>query len=159
MVFKRCDVVKKIVKIIQIFGSYEGEDKMMLHLLPKKGKYLDIGCNTPIKGSNTLLLYMKGWDGICIDIRKIRRFKWLRPRDKVLVKEVIDISEYKDYDLLDLDVDGIEIHILKTMTFYPEFILVECHLPMQNEIPSYLESLGYEMIGMTKMNKFFRRGV
>lgn len=31
------------------------------------GNYLDIGCNEPVSGSNTYLLYEKGWGGIGVD--------------------------------------------------------------------------------------------
>ena len=94
---------KKLVKTILLLGSCEGEDRMLLQRLPAKGKYLDIGCSTPIKYNNTYLLYLNGWSGICVDVRKIRRFKWIRPRDKFVQATVTDISEYKDYDLLDID--------------------------------------------------------
>ena len=140
---------------MMLSGSAEGEDRMMLAQLPEKGTYLDIGCSTPIKGSNTWLLYLNGWKGTCIDIRKIRRFKWVRPRDKFIQEIVTDISEYKDYDLLDIDVDGIDLEILKTMTYYPKWILAECELKTQLGIPEYLESLGYELKGMTSRNKFY----
>jgi len=136
--------LKRIIKVALLFGSAEGEDRMMLSQLPEKGTYLDIGCSTPIKASNTWLLYLNGWSGTCIDIRKIRRFKWIRPRDKFIQKTIMDISEYKDYDLLDIDVDGIDLEILKTMTFYPRWILAECNLKTQLGIPDFLESLGYE---------------
>ena len=149
--------MKRIVKIIKLFGSDEGEDRMLLQQLPQKGKYLDIGCSSPIKASNTYLLYLNGWDGTCIDVRKIRRFKWLRPRDKYIQTTVMSISEYKDYDLLDIDTDGADLDILKTMTFYPEWILAECHLPPQRGIPDYLKSLGYTITGMTQRNKLFRK--
>lgn len=147
----------KLVKVIQLLGSYEGEDKLMLSLLPRVGKYLDIGCSVPIKASNTYLLYLNGWSGICIDVRQIRRWRWLRPRDKFINKIITSIAEYKDYDLLDIDVDGIDLEILKTMTFYPDWILAECYLPSQKAIPEYLQSLGYEIKGMTKSNYLFKK--
>jgi len=121
--------MKRIVKTILLFGSCEGEDRMLLTLLPDKGRYLDIGCSSPVKQSNTYLLYLNGWEGTCIDCRRLRRFKWIRPRDKFIQTTVTDISGYKDYDLLDIDVDGIDLEILKTMTFYPKFIIAEQHLP------------------------------
>jgi len=149
--------MKKIIKFINLFGSSEGEDKMMLAQLPNIGKYLDIGCSTPIKGSNTYLLYLNGWSGICIDIRKIRRFKLFRPRDKFIQALTISIADYKDYDLLDIDVDGIDLEILKTMTFHPNWILAECILPSQKAIPDYLINIGYKITGMTMRNILFKR--
>ena len=149
--------MKKIIKLINLFGSNEGEDRMMLHQLPEKGTYLDIGCSNPVKDSNTYLLYLSGWSGICIDIRKIKHYRLFRPRDKFIRATVTNISEYADYDLLDIDVDGIDLDILKTMTFYPKWILAECILPSQKGIPEYLISIGYEITGQTERNKLFRK--
>jgi hypothetical protein len=154
--------MKKLIKLYFLFGSTEGEDKILLNLiamgmLPNKGKYLDVGCSTPIKGSNTFLLYVNGWRGTCIDCRKIRRFKWFRPGDEYLQRTVTDISEYKDYDLLDLDVDGIEETILRTMKFHPEYILCEKHLKTQEEVPAYLESIGYKLVALTSKNGLWRK--
>jgi FkbM family methyltransferase len=69
-------------------GSYaqHGEDLALLALLRKRsahGPYVDVGCNHPFKLSNTYLLYLQGWRGICID--PLRRFapmyrRW-RPED------------------------------------------------------------------------------
>ena len=147
--------MNRLIKIIKLFGSDEGEDRMLLQQLPKKGTYLDIGCSSPIKSNNTYLLYLNGWSGIVTDIRKIRRYKLFRRRDTFIQETVIDISKYKDYDLLDIDVDGIDLEILKTMTFYPKWILAECLLPSQQEIPEFLQSLGYKITGMTQANKLF----
>jgi len=148
--------MERINKLLLVFGAAEGEDRMLLTALPEKGTYLDIGCSVPIKQNNTYLLYLNGWSGTCIDVRKIRRYKWIRPRDKFIQATVTDISEYKDYDLLDIDVDGIDLDILKTMTFYPKWILAECHQPAQKGIPEYLKCKGYEIVGMTLRNKLFR---
>jgi len=147
--------MNRLIKVIKLFGSDEGEDRMLLQQLPKKGTYLDIGCSSPIKSNNTYLLYLNGWSGIVTDIRKIRRYKLFRRRDTFIQETVIDISKYKDYDLLDIDVDGIDLEILKTMTFYPKWILAECLLPSQQEIPEFLQSLGYKITGMTQANKLF----
>lgn len=147
----------KLVKLFLNIGSMEGEDRILREVLPPKGTYLDIGCSTPIKSSNTFLLYLMGWSGTCIDIREIRRFKYIRPRDKFIRDTVIDISGYRDYDLLDLDVDGIELEILKTMTFEPEFILCENNLPMQKPVDKYLFKLGYKKIAQTIRNGVFRK--
>ena len=49
--------------------SFGGVDLLVNHFFrnQKKGVYLDIGCYHPINGSNTYLLYKKGWNGINID--------------------------------------------------------------------------------------------
>jgi len=49
----------------------------------KKGTYIDLGCNHPIKYNNTYLLYKRGWSGINIDSDKtsIRLFNRFRKND------------------------------------------------------------------------------
>ena len=49
----------------------------------KKGIYVDIGCNHPIKYNNTYLLYKKGWNGINVDSdeKSISEFKRFREDD------------------------------------------------------------------------------
>jgi len=49
----------------------------------KKGIYIDLGCNHPIKYNNTYLLYKRGWSGINIDSDKtsIRLFNRFRKND------------------------------------------------------------------------------
>ena len=49
----------------------------------KKGIYIDVGAYHPIRLSNTMFLYDKGWKGINIDISKksIDLFNLVRPRD------------------------------------------------------------------------------
>jgi len=49
----------------------------------KKGVYVDIGCNHPIKYNNTYLLYKKGWNGINVDSdeKSISEFKRFRGGD------------------------------------------------------------------------------
>ena len=49
----------------------------------KKGIYIDVGCNHPIKYNNTYLLHKRGWTGINIDLDKtsIEEFKKFRKND------------------------------------------------------------------------------
>ncbi len=49
----------------------------------KKGIYIDLGCNHPIKYNNTYLLYKRGWEGINIDAddKSIQEFKYFRKKD------------------------------------------------------------------------------
>jgi FkbM family methyltransferase len=49
----------------------------------KKGYYIDLGCNHPIKYSNTYLLHQRGWQGINIDADKesIIQFNRFRKND------------------------------------------------------------------------------
>ena len=46
-----------------------GEDRILGGLFGSQadGWYVDVGCNHPIKYSNTWLLYRRGWKGLCVD--------------------------------------------------------------------------------------------
>ena len=56
----------------------------------KKGVYIDIGCNHPIKYNNTYLLYKRGWSGINVDLdtKSIQEFNKLR-RDDTNIQALI----------------------------------------------------------------------
>ena len=60
----------------------------------KKGIYVDVGCNHPIKYNNTYLLYNKGWEGINIDadIKSINLFNQFRKND-VNVNKIVSNNE------------------------------------------------------------------
>ncbi|MBU3585052.1 FkbM family methyltransferase [Polynucleobacter sp. AM-26B4] len=60
--------------------------------------YVDVGCNNPRRGSNTFLLYKKGWRGLLIDLEyeKILACKLARPRDKSILAAVSDVRELVD---------------------------------------------------------------
>lgn len=66
--------------------SFNSLDLLLMFIFKnkKKGFYIDIGCNHPIKYNNTYLFYKKGWSGINIDldIKNINLFNFARPRDK-----------------------------------------------------------------------------
>lgn len=70
------------------FG-YLAEDVIAARLLEshlRKGFYVDVGCNHPVKLSNTLTLYFAGWRGINIDANPavVERMRRLRPGDVVV---------------------------------------------------------------------------
>ena len=66
------------------FGEF-GEDIFINRIFKNKksGKYIDVGCYHPFKGSLTAKLYKKNWNGINIDLSKtsIDLFKMVRGRD------------------------------------------------------------------------------
>jgi FkbM family methyltransferase len=63
----------------------EGENIILERIFPKKNKgfYIDIGAHHPVRFSNTLNLYQKGWSGINIEPNReaIEIFKKMRSRD------------------------------------------------------------------------------
>jgi len=74
-----------------------GEDLFINNFFKNKnyGTYLDIGAFNPIKYSNTLLLYKKGWKGINIDLNQtsIDLFNIFRPRDKNICAAISNKEE------------------------------------------------------------------
>mgnify|MGYP001171674683 CR=1 FL=1 len=72
----------KIIKYLSIFlksfthkkisYSYGGIDSLVANIFKnqKKGFYIDVGCQHPIKNNNTYLLHKRGWSGINIDLDK-----------------------------------------------------------------------------------------
>lgn len=60
------------------------------------GKYVDVGCFNPIKYNNTMLLYLRGWRGINIDLNpvSIDLFNIARKRDKNIIACVSDKRKF-----------------------------------------------------------------
>jgi FkbM family methyltransferase len=96
------------------FYSQTGEDVVLRSYLPEKvGFYLDIGAGRPFSGSNTYLLYRRGWKGVCVDPLKsnTKLFKALRPRDKVLdvlissKRQSVPFWEFEPYEYSTADSD------------------------------------------------------
>jgi FkbM family methyltransferase len=81
------EVVKPIYRIyLLMINSYSqaGEDIIVEKLLKKKkGFYIDIGANHPVKLNNTYRFYKKGWRGINIepDVKNFMDFSILRKND------------------------------------------------------------------------------
>ena len=84
-----------------------GEDSFLINYFKdtSSGRYIDIGAFHPFRGSNTHLLYKKGWTGINIDLSKtsIDLFKLARPNDINLNLAISDANKkIKVYQTKDL---------------------------------------------------------
>ena len=84
-----------------------GEDSFLINYFKNtsNGRYIDIGAFHPFRGSNTYLLYKKGWSGINIDLNKtsIDLFKLARPNDINLNLAISDANKkIKVYQTKDL---------------------------------------------------------
>ena len=81
------NIFKKIYynKYTKISYSISGVDLIIDRMFSKmkKGIYIDLGCNHPIKHNNTYLLHKRGWEGINIDAdeKSIKEFQNLRKKD------------------------------------------------------------------------------
>lgn len=78
---------KKILhKSASVSYAQTGEDLLLARCLDTSvpGFYVDVGCNHPVKYSNTYFLYLRGWAGIVIDGNPDLAPAWKnhRPRDK-----------------------------------------------------------------------------
>ena len=94
-----------IIHIIKnIFGLYinfsysqTGEDLILRNLIKNASNlfYIDVGCNDPIKRSNTFWMYLNGGKGICIDANNelINKFKKFRKRDISICAAVSNIEK------------------------------------------------------------------
>ena len=65
---------RKITGLPMSFSFAQGSEDMIIPYIAKyhfglegPGKYVDVGCNAPVKYSNTFLLYQVGWRGLNID--------------------------------------------------------------------------------------------
>ena len=93
----------------------------------KKGVYIDLGCNHPIKYNNTYLLYKRGWSGINIDSdsKSIVEFNKFRKNDhnvNALVsseKQKIKYYFYHDRSAL----NTVDVNLAKKRKAKPKKIL------------------------------------
>jgi FkbM family methyltransferase len=92
-----------------VFYSQMGEDQTIQTLLCEKiskgGFYVDIGCNHPVRFSNTFGLYCNGWRGICVDanLDLVNEFKKIRKKDWVLHAAVSDEEKDVNFYVSTLD--------------------------------------------------------
>lgn len=82
------------------FSQYS-EDLIIQSYFPRgkrNGRYVDVGCHHPRRGSNTYGLYKKGWSGILIDLEecKVKANQMARRRDQVVLAAVSDKEEWLD---------------------------------------------------------------
>lgn len=94
-------ICRRICRLPIFFSFAQGaEDIILSHIFQHKigksgpGFYVDVGCNLPIRFSNTFELYLSGWHGICIDanLEIIEEFKRVRKYDIAICAAVSDIE-------------------------------------------------------------------
>ena len=82
------------------YGEF-GEDILVNRILKniKKGRYVDVGCYHPFKGSLTVELYNRCWKGINIDLSKtsIDLFNIVRKKDINLNLAISDFNGETNY--------------------------------------------------------------
>lgn len=95
--------------------SQFGEDIVLQHLLPDQvGTYIDIGSGHPIVGSNTYLLYQRGWSGVLVDPieTNISESRETRPRDVCIQaacgQESTEVVTFYEYDIYEYSTTSAE---------------------------------------------------
>jgi len=74
-------------RIPRIHWSQSGEDVILGELLPEqRGTYVDVGAAHPRLGSNTYILYRRGWQGTLVEPNpdSAKTLRKARPRDRVV---------------------------------------------------------------------------
>lgn len=131
--------------------SQFGEDIVLQHLLPDQvGTYLDIGSGHPIVGSNSYLLYQRGWSGVLVDPieSNISESKVARPRDICIQaacgQDSTESVTFYEYDIYEYSTTSLErvnelkklghfvnnTYTVKSVHVNDLFELIEAKLPL-----------------------------
>ena len=92
----------KIISLFSFKKSFsQGSMDLVLNIVfrdQRKGTYIDVGCQHPIKNNNTYLLHKRGWSGINVDLDKVNidLFNYHRPKDFNFNSAVSDKIEEVD---------------------------------------------------------------
>lgn len=219
-------MVRRLISLFKkdfIYGqktyAQEGEDLILRRLiqegvLPEKGIYIDVGCNHPMRLSNTYILYRKGWRGIVIDPNTMlcELFEQHRPYDTVFnlgidetpseltyykfannaintfdaqiakensekqnatcttetiqvrpLAEIEEIQNLSSVDMLSIDVEGMDLNVLKSLDWdkhCPTVIIVEqlnqeIETILNTDISNFLKSKGYIMFSKLYHSSIF----
>lgn len=130
-VFKLLPYIRPFIK--RTF-SLMGEDNVILDFfvdLHVKGNYVDIGSGHPSWGSNTFLLYKKGWTGLLVDpiATNIRLSRRIRRKDIAICAGV----GVEPKDMLFFELEPYEYS-----TFDEEIALNRINASQANLVSSYL---------------------
>jgi FkbM family methyltransferase len=196
--------------------SQYSEDLIIQSYFPRgkiNGRYVDVGCHHPRRGSNTYGLYKKGWSGILIDLEdcKVKANKLARRRDQVILAAVSDREEWLDiysdkkystnttikrqdnqdgkmligsiktqtltkiltenqfpdrFELLSIDVEGVDLEVLKGLDlkiYQPKVICIEnwsaltsIDAVLTSETHQYLINQNYQLVALTGLSTIYK---
>jgi FkbM family methyltransferase len=96
--------LKKVLGFTELntYFSQTGEDIVIANILNHKvGFYVDVGCNEPIRLSNTFSLYLNGWRGILIDANEdlIKKCKEIRKGDIAIAAAISDVEKQVSFHI------------------------------------------------------------
>jgi FkbM family methyltransferase len=92
-------LTRKIFRIPVAFSFAQGAEDLIIPYLATNhfsitgtGRYVDVGCNAPVRYSNTFELYLRGWRGLNIDANEdlISECKRVRKEDVSIQAAVSD---------------------------------------------------------------------
>lgn len=97
---KKLQVREREIRNVRFSFSTNGEDVLLDSLLSGPGLYLEIGGHQPVAGSNTYLLYLRGWQGLVVEPngRHAAEFSRRRARDQVVEAAICDFEGEVWYD-------------------------------------------------------------
>jgi len=131
------------------YYSQYGEDQIIEEYFTQlglnKGFFFEMGAGDGIEYSNTKLLTDKGWSGLLVeaDLGKFKELKKNYSNNKKItlsnercseensLNEIFDKHNIKKLDLLSLDIDGIDLTIIKLLNFNKyrsKIIIIEYNL-------------------------------
>ena len=93
-----------------------GEDRLIESIVGSgPGFFVDVGCNEPVRDSNTFRLYKRGWHGITIDANRelVDGHRKLRKKDTQVCAALSDVetemvfTEFADSCVSSLDADHV----------------------------------------------------
>jgi len=93
--------VRRVFKVPVTFSYAQGAEDILISYLTRyhlsmsgPGKFVDVGCNTPVRYSNTFDLYLNGWRGLNIDANGslVAECKRVRKQD-VCIQAAVSDSE------------------------------------------------------------------
>lgn len=123
--------------------SQSNEDQILKSIFAKlqikTGTFVELGARDGINLSNTRSLYLEGWTGVLIEADPAfeETLNHNSPKTKNFISkislehpnqldDILDMANLpNDYDLLSLDIDGIDYWVLKNLRRSPKVIVVE----------------------------------
>ncbi len=150
-----------------------GEDSFLINYFKdtSNGRYIDIGAFHPFRGSNTYLLYKKGWSGINIDLNKtsIDLFKLARPNDinlnlaiseankKIKVYQTKDLGKMNTIDPKFASIFLKNYHVRESCSYNLNDILYKYNASKNNRfelIDIDVEGSEYQILENLNFNKY-----
>lgn len=175
------------------YYSQYGEDKIIEKYFQKKniinGTFFEMGAGDGIQYSNTKFFSDNGWSGLLVECDDVQYQKlkknYEKNQDIIVANEkcskendlnfIFKKYNLKNLDLLSLDIDGLDLTILKLLdfkNFKPKIIIIEYNIYIPNDveyedekntgnlssafaIKKFLNNCNYKLVNCTFANLIF----